>query len=56
MISEEQTPALGDIRLLGAGDVVLLARNARDRNDWARILDAVAAAVSRGCDVHWVNR
>lgn len=52
-ISRANAPALGDIRALRSGDVVFLDPTARERPDWARYLDAIAAAVARGVDIIW---
>lgn len=54
IISKGRAPALGDIRSLGAGDTVWAQSDARERKDWPRYVDAIAAAVSRGADVRWV--
>lgn len=54
LLSLEAGPALGDIRLMGAGDVVWLAEGVEERKDWGRYLDALASAVTRGAEVRWV--
>lgn len=56
MISKDTASAMGDIRNAEPGSVILIRHDARERKDWPRYLDAIAAAVSRGCDVHWVRR
>jgi hypothetical protein len=50
-ISVEAAPALGDIRLLGRGDTIVLADGVEGRRDWGRYLDALASALSRGVEV-----
>lgn len=56
MISKDTATALGDIRNAPAGSTILIRHDARERKDWSRYLDAISAAVSHGCDVHWVRR
>lgn len=53
-ITGEASPAMGDIRALGTGDIIWLAPDSLTRKDWGRLLDAIAAAVSYGADVRWV--
>lgn len=50
-ISKAQAPALGDVRLMGPGDTVVVDLDAVDRKDWTRYQDAIRAAMSRGADV-----
>lgn len=45
--------ALGDIRRLGAGDTIWLRPAVRERADWLRIVDALAAALARGAEIRW---
>lgn len=52
-ISKDYSPALGDLRACGAGDVIWVQPSARERRDWARIVSAIADAVSRGAGVQW---
>lgn len=56
IISKDAATAMGDIRNAEPGSVILIRHDARERKDWPRFLDAITAAVSRGCDVHWVVR
>lgn len=56
MISKDAATAMGGIRNAPAGSVILIRHDARERKDWPRYLDAISAAVSHGCDVHWTNR
>lgn len=46
---------LGDLRAAAIGDTVFLREGASQRSDWARYLDAIAAAVARGADVRWIR-
>lgn len=55
MIDKGMATALGDVRVLGAGDTVWITPEAVQRKDWARYLDAIASAVSRGADVRWIR-
>jgi hypothetical protein len=50
-ITYASAPALGDVRNLGAGDVIWLHRNVEARKDWARYADAIGVAVTRGAEV-----
>lgn len=52
-ITAGHCPGLGDIRAMGAGDTVWVQPDARERKDWARIVSAIADAVSRGAGVQW---
>jgi hypothetical protein len=54
IMSAESAPALGDIRALGVGTVILLRPGVTSRKDWGRYQDALAQAVSRGASVHWL--
>lgn len=54
-ISDTNAPAMGDIRLMGAGDTLWLISSAKARKDWPRYTDAIGAAVTRGADVRWVR-
>jgi hypothetical protein len=49
------TPALGDVRALGAGDVLWLDTGLRTWAEWHRFTDAVRHAVARGAEVRWVG-
>lgn len=55
MITPESAPALGDTRTLGEGDTVWIAPAARQRKDWSRQVEAIAAAVSKGAEVRWMR-
>ncbi|MGV9263171.1 hypothetical protein ACWDRR_00740 [Kitasatospora sp. NPDC003701] len=50
-MTEDQTPALGDIRLMRSGDVLVLHPGATDRMDWPRIWDAAGVAFTRGATI-----
>ena len=52
-VQRERAPALGDVRALGRGDVVVLVPGAEGRQDWARYAEAIGAAVGRGADARW---
>lgn len=55
-ISKDQAPALGDVRLMGSGDTIVVDLDAVDRKDWARYQDAIRQAMARGADVRWPLR
>jgi hypothetical protein len=48
IVNPEQAPAMGDLRAAGQGDVIIIRREARNRPDWSRLLDAAVSAVGRG--------
>lgn len=50
-ITAENTPPLGDVRELSAGDELNLRDGWRQRPDWIRYLAAAAHAMGRGCVV-----
>ena len=54
-VAEDQATPLGDIRRASAGEVVKLYPGARQRKDWGRYQDAIAAAVARGAEVVWLS-
>lgn len=54
MITATAAPAYGDIRLMSSGQTLWLEPGVALRKDWGRILDAMSAAISRGCDVRWM--
>lgn len=56
VIRKDVAPALGDVRELGRGDVVLIVNGATARPDWGRYVDAVGQAVTNGADVRQVRR
>jgi hypothetical protein len=49
------TPAMGDVRQMGAGDTLWLDPAIRDGKEWSRFVDAVRHAVTRGADVRWLR-
>lgn len=54
-ITKTQAPALGDVRALGRGDVAYVDHDTNQRKDWGRIVEALAAAVSKGASVTAVS-
>jgi hypothetical protein len=48
IVTPTQAPAPGDIRAAREGDVIIIRREARNRPDWTRLLDAAVSAVGRG--------
>jgi hypothetical protein len=54
-ITAATAPALGDVRAMGAGDVVWIVHGAHARKDWSRYADAIGGAASRGADVRWTR-
>lgn len=50
-ISNASAPALGDVRRMAAGDVIVVNADAHTRKDWPRYADAIAVAVTRGASV-----
>jgi hypothetical protein len=53
-IRSDYAPALGDLRVMGLGDVIVIRRDASQRRDWPRYLEAITAAVARGAEVQRV--
>lgn len=51
VIRPDYAAPMGDIRALGLGDVVVVYPGSEQRKDWGRLVDATAAAVSRGAEV-----
>lgn len=51
-VSYANAPALGDIRRMAAGDVIVVKADAHKRKDWPRYADAISTAVTRGAAVH----
>jgi hypothetical protein len=51
IIAKASAPALGDIRQLGQGDVVILDEDATERPDWGRYLEAMNQAITNGAEV-----
>ncbi|WP_223772968.1 hypothetical protein [Streptomyces sp. 135] len=54
-ITKDQAPALGRVRALGLGDGVYVDYEANQRRDWGRIVEALAAAISKGASVTTVS-
>lgn len=54
-ITGDYAPALGDVRAMGAGDIVALGEGATGRRDWPRYAEAIMAAVSKGAEVRWLR-
>ena len=54
-ITPDSAPALGTIRRLAGGDVVVIHPGATGRPDWGRYQEAIGAAVTRGSDVQHVT-
>ncbi|MFD3573827.1 hypothetical protein [Streptomyces sp. NPDC058644] len=50
-IRPDYAPALGDLRVMGLGDVIVVRAGATERKDWARYMDAIGQAVARGTEV-----
>lgn len=50
-IQPDYAPALGDVRVMGRGDVIVIRDGAKDRKDWGRYQDAIGQAVARGAEV-----
>lgn len=55
VVNADQAPALGDIRQMGTGDVLVFRPSARRRRDFDRVWLAAGVATMRGAYVHWVN-
>jgi hypothetical protein len=53
-IRSDYAPALGDLRIMGLGDIIVVRNDAFLRRDWPRYLEAIAAAVARGAEVQRV--
>lgn len=45
----------GDVRAMGAGDVLWLDPELRKWAEWPRYTDAIRHAVGRGAEVRWTN-
>jgi hypothetical protein len=54
-VSLASAPALGDLRRLQTGDVVILHADAVTRKDWPRYADALNVAHARGADIRKVK-
>lgn len=54
VLSADAGPAMGDVRAMSRGQTLWIVPDARERADWPRYGDAIAAAVMRGVDVVWV--
>lgn len=53
VITKNTAPALGDLRTMKPGDLVIVAQDAPERKDWPRYQDALNVAMNRGADVAW---
>lgn len=51
IITEDSAPAAGDLRRLGAGDIIVVHHSALKRRDWARCWDAIGTAFMRGVEI-----
>ncbi|MEU5361116.1 hypothetical protein ACFY9R_26525 [Streptomyces albidoflavus] len=51
IIRPDYAPALGDLRVMGLGDIIVVQPGATDRRDWPRYQDAIGQAVARGAEV-----
>lgn len=54
-VSRNTAPAMGDVRRMQTGDVLIVHADARKRADWSRFQDAIRHAVARGAEVRWVH-
>lgn len=52
VIRKDYAAALGDVRVMGLGDVIVIRPDATQRRDWPRYQDAIGQAVARGAEVH----
>ncbi len=52
-IRPDAAPAVGDVRALGVGDLIVLRAGVTGRADWSRYQDAIGSAVTRGAEVRW---
>lgn len=50
-ITNANAPPMGDIRAMGAGDTLWIGPDATQRKDWARYVDAIGVAITRGAEV-----
>lgn len=50
-ITKSTAPALGDLRRLGVGNVIVIGAGATSRPDWGRYENAIGAAVTRGAEI-----
>lgn len=55
VVSPEVQPALGDLRALGEGDIIVCRRSVRTLPVWPRYVEALASAVSKGADITWTE-
>jgi hypothetical protein len=51
--TKTQALAPGDIRTLGAGDLIILRPSVRDRTDFMSISSALLIALIRGASIVW---
>ncbi|MFE0326298.1 hypothetical protein ACFW08_05715 [Streptomyces sp. NPDC058960] len=55
-IDAAMSPALGDIRAAGEGDLIYIRPEATTRRDFPKIWEAVGVALARGAFVCVMNR
>ncbi|WP_425837426.1 hypothetical protein [Streptomyces fractus] len=55
VIDEAMSPALGDVRGAGPGDLIYVRRGATSRKDFPKYWEAVGVARKRGAHVYVVN-
>lgn len=53
-ITDRISPALGDIRRLGRGDVIWIYASAERRHNWGGHIAAIADAIWKGAEVRRV--
>ncbi len=56
LINKAAAPALGDVRTMGRGDVLIIVHDAPQRLDWPRYLDAIGQAITNGAEVRQLRR
>jgi hypothetical protein len=54
-VTDKVAPAMGDVRRMQTGDVLILHDSARKRADWSRYQDAVRHATMRGAEIRWAH-
>jgi hypothetical protein len=55
VIRPGNTLPTGDVRAMGAGDVLWLDPGLRTWAEWPRYTDAIRHAIGRGAEVRWLN-
>jgi hypothetical protein len=55
VIKPGNTLPTGDVRAMGAGDVLWLDPGLRTWAEWPRYTDAIRHAIGRGAEVRWLN-